>query len=86
MYQYYVIIVTKDHADNYTHEVKWAFDPDADQARLNAEALYYTELAAAAVSARATHAVTLLSSEGVPLLNHCYRHAEQPAPETVTEE
>ena len=74
MYQYYVIIVTRDPADSYTHEVKWAFDADADQARLKAEALYYTELATAATSEFAAHAVTLLSSEGVPLMYHCYKH------------
>lgn len=75
MYQYYVIIITKDAENNYTHDVKWAFDTDADQARLKAESLYYTELAAAAISTRATHAVTLLSSEGVPLLDKCYKHS-----------
>ena len=81
MYQYYVIIVTRDHNDTYAHEVKWAFDQSADAARLKAEALYYAELSAAAVSDRAAHAVTLLSSEGVPLLYHCYRHEARP--ETV---
>lgn len=77
MYQYYVIIITKNAQNEYTHEVKWAFDADADQARLKAESLYYTELAAAAISPRATHAVTLLSSEGVPLMDKCYKHDEQ---------
>lgn len=78
MYQYYVVIITKDAENNYTHEVKWAFDENADTARLKAESLYYTELAAAAISPRATYAVTLLSSEGVPLLDKCYRHEAQP--------
>ena len=77
MYQYYVIIITKDAENNYTHEVKWAFDGNADQARLKAESLYYTEVAAAAVSTRVTHAVTLLSSDGVPLMDKCYRHEAQ---------
>lgn len=75
MYQYYVIIIAKDAENNYTHDVKWAFDADADQARLKAESLYYTELAAAAISTRTTHAVTLLSSEGMPLLDKCYKHS-----------
>ena len=81
MYQYYVIIVTRNHDGEYAHEVKWAFDQSADTARLKAEALYYTELAAAAVSEYATHAVTLLSSEGVPLLDHCYKHDQSAAAE-----
>jgi len=77
MYQYYVIIITKNAQNEYTHEVKWAFDANADTARLKAESLYYTELAAAAISPRATYAVTLLSSEGVPLMDKCYKHDEQ---------
>lgn len=85
MYQYYVVIITRDAGNNYTHEVKWAFDENADQARLKAESLYYTEVAAAAVSTRATHAVTLLSSEGVPLMDKCYRHETQPEPEPEQE-
>ena len=44
-----------------------------------AEAKFHTILAAAAVSAVPKHSAVLLSDEGFPLRNECYKHAAAPA-------
>lgn len=81
MYQYYIIEITKNHAGEYAHNVHWAFDADQDKARLKGEAKWHELLAAAAVSEFATHSVTLLSDEGVTLLQKVYKHAAPEAEE-----
>ncbi len=42
--------------------------------REEAESKYYTVLAAAAISSVETHAATLLTSEGFPLMHQAYHH------------
>ena len=85
MFQYYIIEIQRSHAGEYAHLVHYAFDTDADAARLKAESKYHEVLAAAAVSDTAMHSATLISAEGVPLLNQCYKHAAA-APTAPVEE
>lgn len=84
MYQYYIFEIKQNHAGEYEHMVYWAWDANADTARLKGEAKYHEVLAQAAVSTYKSHAVTLFSSEGKPILNQCYKHAA-PAPEPTPE-
>ena len=46
-----------------------------------AEAKYHSILAAAAVSGVEIHAAAILSEEGFPLRNECYKHEATPAEE-----
>ena len=83
MYQYYIIEIQKNFAGEYAHLVHWAYDTDADIARQKAESTYHSVLASAAVSNTAMHSATIISAEGVPLMNQCYTHTEQASePET----
>lgn len=52
--------------------------------RQEAEAKFHTVLAAAAVSAVPVHSAVMLSDEGFPLRNECYK--DKTAPEPVDEE
>lgn len=81
MYQYYIIEIQKSHAGEYAHLIHWAYDADQDIARQKAESKYHEVLTAAAISDTALHSATLISDEGVPLRNECYRHEAQPAAE-----
>ena len=51
--------------------------------RAEAESKYHTILAAAAISQVPKHGAILLSDEGFPLMNYCYKH--EPEPEIVEE-
>lgn len=87
MFQYYIIEIQKYFNGEYGHLVHWAFDADADIARQKAESKYHTVLAAAAISNTAMHSATIISSEGVPLMNQCYHHpAPEPEPTPEPEE
>lgn len=87
MTQFYIIEVKKikglnGEADSYEHEVHWAFDADANTARLKAESKYHEILARAAVSTFVQHSATLLTSDGRAIMNQCYNHVvEEPEPE-----
>ena len=74
MYQYYILEVQKTKAGEYSHLVHYAYDTDSDIARRKAENKYYTVLAAAAISDTAMHSAVLVSAEGFPILNGCYRN------------
>lgn len=91
MTQFYIIEVKKikglnGEADSYEHEVHWAFDADANTARLKAESKYHEILARAAVSEYAQHSATLLTSDGRAIMNQCYRHEVEPTPDPVEPE
>ena len=75
MYQYYIIEIQKHQSGEYGHIVHWAYDENADRARLKAEAKYHEVLAAAAVSDLPQHAAVLLASDGTELMRQCYVHA-----------
>lgn len=80
MTQFYIIEI-KEVNGEYEHEVSWAYDEDTDKARLKGESLYYAKLSAAAVSEFAQHSVTLISDEGFPVMNQCYKHEIVPEEE-----
>lgn len=82
MTQYYIIEIKKDEQGNYEHDVKWAFDENPDMARKKGESTYHELLSKAAVSGLETHAVSLLSQEGVCVMHQCYYNLpEAPEPE-----
>ena len=96
MTQYYVIEIQKykgqdGEADSFGHIVHYAYDEDANKARLKAESKYHEVLAAAAVSELLQHSATLLTSDGRAVMSQCYRHEvvepePEPTPEVETEE
>ncbi len=83
MYQYYIIEIQKHANGEFGHIVHWAYDENADRARLKAEAKYHEVLAAAAVSDLPQHAAALLASDGAEIMRQCYYHA---VPVVVPEE
>lgn len=89
MYQYYIIEIQKHANGEYGHIIHWAYDADADRARMKAESKYHEVLAAAAVSELPQHAASLLASDGTCLMHQCYMHAPvtpEPEPEPEPEE
>lgn len=84
MYQNYVVEIQQYANGEYGHIVHYAYDADAEQARLKAESKYYEVLAAAAVSNLPCHSAILFTTEGFPLMHQCYKHT--PAPDTSVEE
>ena len=78
MVQYYIIEIKKMATGEFEHQVHWAFDADATQARLKAESKYHQVLAAAAVSEYEQHSATLLTSDGRAVMNQCYHHEITP--------
>lgn len=74
MYQYYVVEIQKNENGEFGHNVFWAFDENADKARLKGESKYHEVLAAAAVSELPEHAAIMFSSEGLPIMHQCYKH------------
>lgn len=85
MYQNYVVEIQQYQNGEYGHIVHYAFDEDADKARLKAESKYHEVLAAAAVSELPTHAAIMFSTEGFPLMHQCYTHAVAEAVEPEPE-
>lgn len=74
MYQFYVVEVQKYANGEYGHLVHFAYDEDADKAKLKAESKYHEVLAAAAVSELPEHSAIMFSTEGFPLMHQCYKH------------
>lgn len=72
--QFYIIEIQQYQNGEYGHLVHFAYDVDPDKARLKAEAKYHEVLAAAAVSELPSHAATIISSEGFPVMHQCYKH------------
>ena len=87
MYQFYTAEIMKNADGNYEHDIKWHWDEDATKAQLKGEAKYHEIMSRAAVSNYAEHGAILFSSEGFPIMNHCYKHevAPEPVEETPTE-
>lgn len=74
VYQYYIMEIQQYNDGSYGDTKHFAWDEDADKARLKAESVYHQVLAAAAVSETMSHAAILFSSEGFPIMNQCYKH------------
>ena len=81
MVQFYTAEITKNANGEYSHDIKWHWDEDATKAQLKGEAKYHEIMSRAAVSNFAEHAAILFSSEGFPIMNHCYKHDVVPEPE-----
>lgn len=92
MTQFYIVEIQQYYNGEYGHIVHFAFDENADKARLKAESKYHEVLAAAAVSETAEHSAIMFSTEGFPLMHQCYKHeipeeqtTEEPEPTVETE-
>lgn len=85
MTQFYIVEVQQYANGEFGHLVHYAYDEDADKARLKGESKYHEVLAAAAVSELPTHAAIMFSTEGYPVMHQCYMHAAT-ATVTTTEE
>ena len=86
VYQFYTAEITKDANGDYSHDIKWHWDEDATKAQLKGEAKYHEIMSRAAVSNFAEHAAILFSSEGFPIMNHCYKREVVVAQEEPVEE
>lgn len=65
----YYILEIQQYADgSYGHLIHWA------ETRNQAESKYHQVLAAAAISELPSHAASMFSSEGFPIMNQCYKH------------
>ena len=62
-------VIELQTSNGQTGNLVFAYDNRAD-----AEAKYYTILAAAAVSSIQKHAAVMVTEEGFPLLHQCYIH------------
>lgn len=74
MFQYYILEIQKYTNGEYGHIVHYAYDENAEKARLKAESKYHEVLAAAAVSELPQHSATLIYSDGRVVANQCYTH------------
>jgi len=74
MYQYYIIEIQKNANGEYGHIVHYAYDENADRARMKAESKYHEVLAAAAISDVPQHSASLIASDGFPVMHQCYVH------------
>lgn len=80
MTQYYILEIQQYANGDYGHIVHFAYDEDDTTARLKAESKYHSVLASAAVSELPQHSATLITSNGMCIMNQCYTHVI-PAPE-----
>ena len=85
VYQYYVMEIQQYANGEYGDIRHFAYDEDADKARMKGESKYYEILAAAAVSDIPSHAAILFSSEGFPIMHQCYKKTIAPAPAPTPE-
>lgn len=77
MTQYYIIEIKQLSTGDFEHQVHFAWDDDADKARLKAESKYHEILSSAAVSQTKKHSAIILSEESFPLLRKCYKHESE---------
>ena len=75
MSQFYIVEIKQNQADEYEHEVFWAWDDDPEMAQFKAEAKYHEILSRAAVSTNKVHAAIIFSTEGFPIVHQCYKHS-----------
>lgn len=75
MTQFYIMEI-QQYADGTYGDIKhFAYDEDADKARLKAESKFYEVLAAAAISELPMHSAIMFSAEGFPVMHQCYKHS-----------
>lgn len=84
MTQYYIVEITIDANGNYEHNVYFAYDEDAKQAKLKGESKYHDLLSKAAISTYVSHSVIMFRADATPVDHKQYVHV--PAePATTTE-
>ena len=88
MSQFYIYEIKQLPNGEFEDDRAWAYDEDPDKARLKGESIFYDKLSKASVSNYAKHSVILVSDEGFPVMNKCYKHDVQPesAEEVVLDE
>ena len=85
MYQYYVVEIQQYANGGFGHIVHYAYDENADTARLKGEAKFHEVLAAAAISELPSHSAIMFSTDGFPIMHQCYKHEVAPQPEPQPE-
>lgn len=85
MTQYYIVEIQQYANGEYGHLVHYAWDEDADKARLKAESTYHSILASAAISETKKHSAIILSDESFPVMHSCYKHDVTAPAATETE-
>lgn len=81
MTQFYIIEIKQLLNGEYEHAVHYAWDEDANKARLKAESKYHEVLATGAVSETLKHSAIIISDEAFPVMNQCYYHEQEETPE-----
>lgn len=76
MYKFYVVEVQKSEDTHFAYLVHEASDENLETAKMKAESAYHQVLAAAAISNLPAHSAIMFSSEGTPIMNQCYHHAQ----------
>lgn len=74
MTQYYIVEVRQYPNGEYEHAVYFAWDEDANKARLKGESKYYEILSTAAVSENLVHSAIMFGTDGFPYLYHSFQH------------
>ena len=85
MTQFYIYEIKQLPNGEFEDNREWAYDEDPDKARLKGESIFYEKLSEASVSNYAKHSVILVSDEGFPVMNKCYKHEVQPESELADE-
>ena len=85
MYQFYILEIQQYADGTFGHLVHYAYDENADKARLKAEAKYHQVLSAAAVSNLPSHSATIIAQDGFPVMHQCYKHDPEPEPAPTPE-
>ena len=85
MTQFYIYEIKQLPNGEFEDNRAWAYDEDPDKARLKGESIFYEKLSEASVSNYAKHSVILVSDEGFPVMNKCYKHEVQPESEHADE-
>lgn len=77
MTQFYIIEIKQLNSGEFEHQVYYAWDENAQKARLKAESKYHEILAQAAISDTKRHSAIIVSEESFPVVNQCYRHESE---------
>ena len=78
VYQFYIVEIHRNAANEYEHVVHWAYDAEYDKALAKGESKYYEVLSRAAVSEYPLHSAILFGTDGTPVAYRCYDRS-QPA-------
>ena len=79
MTQFYILEIKQLNNGEFEHQVHYAWDENAQKARLKAESKYHEILSQAAVSDTKKHSAIIVSEESFPVVNQCYKHESEVA-------